>query len=179
MQMGKDGGNMGLMHSQFNFFHDELEGLAAMTMNIAIKPVLTFKTSKGSQYWMDKKGRSQRYKTYHPEHGYVDQGMQDIFHHVIFVDNKDASRLVAATYRHNKWRMFIRRGQVGILSFDSEQKYKLVSGPFDFSHQPAVGFAPIEFQQSENSSRIQGQIVNSKIHVGNRIVTVRYLNRRY
>ena len=167
------------MHSQFNFFHDGLEGLAAMIFNIAIKPVLTFKTSKGSQYWMDKRGRSQRYKSYHPEHGITDQGLQAIFHYVIFVDNRDASRLVAATFKYHKWRMFIRNDQIGILSLGSNKKYKLVSGPFDFSHQPTIGFAPIEFQQTEYSNGFQGYIIKGNIHVGNQIVAVRYLNRRY
>lgn len=147
-----------------------------MAKNIAINPVLTFKTSRGSQYWMDKRGRSQRYKSYHPEHGYADQGMQDIFHYVIFVDNQDAIRLVSATSRYDKWRVFIRKGKVGIFSLVSNRRYKLVSGPFNFSKQPVVGFAPIEFQQTEYSSSIDGYIVKSKIHFGNRIVAVKYLN---
>ena len=148
-----------------------------MTKNIAIKPVLTFKTSRGSQYWMDKRGRSQRYKSYHPEHGYADQGMQDIFQYVIFVDDQDASRLASATFKYNKWTMFIRKGQVGIISFTSDKRYKLVSGPFDYSDQPAIGFAPIEFQQQEYSSSIRSYVIKSRIHIGNRITAVKYLKR--
>lgn len=148
-----------------------------MALKLAIKPVVTFKTAKGSQYWVDEKGRSQRYKSYHPEHGTQDQGLKNPYRHIIFVDNTDADYLVLAAGGRKKKRMVIWKGKIGIVSLRSDDKYYLVSGLFPYSDKPRIGFAPIEFNLLEYSSKIQGYYVQRNFHIGNKIVEMNYLNR--
>ncbi|MBB6447440.1 hypothetical protein [Bacillus benzoevorans] len=149
-----------------------------MALKLAIKPVLTFKTAKGSQYWVDERGRSQRYKSYHPEHGMNDQGLKNPYRHIIFVDNTNASHLVSAADSHNKYWMIIRKGKIGIVALSSEHQYHLVSGLFPYSDQPHIGFAPIEFNILKHSSKIQGYYLQKNFHIGNKIVEWKFVDEK-
>lgn len=147
-----------------------------MISSLSIKPILTFNTSKGSQYWLDDKGRSQRFKSYHPEHGVKSQGLQSPFDHVIFVENSDADFIDIATTKHKKWSMIIRKGKVLIGSLEEDNKLRILSGPFDFSYEPRLGLAPIEIKKLEYKETIEGYIVKGSFHIGNKIVDLKYLN---
>jgi hypothetical protein len=147
-----------------------------MALRLAIKPILTFKTSKGSQYWLDEKGRSQRNKSYHPEHGIMDQGLKDPYGNIIFVNYTDARHLEHGTTHRGKRRMIIRKGKIGIVSLGSDRKFHFVSGPFDFSYKPRLGFSPIEIEKLRYSENINGYYVKGKYHFGNKIVQLEYLS---
>jgi hypothetical protein len=150
-----------------------------MASRLAIKPILTFKTSKGSQYWLDEKGHSQRNKSYHPEHGVKDQGLKNPYDNVIFVNYMDAHHLVHGTTHRGKLRMIIRKGKVGIVSLGSDHKLHFVSGPFDFSYEPRHGLSPIEIEYLKYSDTIKGYYVKGKYHIGNRIVELEYFDHSH
>ncbi|SFA69553.1 MULTISPECIES: hypothetical protein [unclassified Bacillus (in: firmicutes)] len=142
-----------------------------------IKPVLTFKTSMGSQYWLDEKGRSQRLKSFHPGHGVENQGLQEPYDHIFFVNNSDADYLDLATNHRGNWRMIFRKGKIAIITIGSDNKLSIISGPFDFSYKPKLGLAPIEIKELEYKESVQGYFVKDSFHIGNEIVKLKYLNQ--
>lgn len=148
-----------------------------MALRLAIQPMLTFKTSKGSQYWVDEKGRSQRYKSYHPEHGVKDQGLKEPYGNVIFVNYIDAHYLEHGITHRGKRRLIIRKGKVGIVSVGSDRKFHYVAGPFDYSHKPILGFSPIEIEELKYSNSINGYYVKGKYHFGNKIVELEHFHQ--
>lgn len=147
-----------------------------MGLKLAINPILTFKTSKGSQYWLDKNGRSQRNKSYHPNHGFEDQGLKNPYDNVIFVNNSDASHLAYATVHKGTWWMIIRNGKVGIITLGASNSLQIVSGLFNYRNKPLLGFAPIEIQKLKYAKNIKGYYVQGKFHIGNKIVEMEYLD---
>jgi hypothetical protein len=147
-----------------------------MDLRLAIKPILTFRTSKGSQYWLDERGRCQRNKSYHPEHGVKDQGLKNPYENVIFINYIDAHHLEQGRTHRGKLRMIIRKGKVGILVLRSDHKLHFISGPFDLSYQPRLYFSPIEIEELKYSDSINGYYVKGKYHIGNKIVELQYLD---
>lgn len=147
-----------------------------MIVKLAIKPVLTFKTAKGSQYWVDENGRSQRYKHDHPNYAVSNPGWKEPFNHVIYVKNSDAHHIDLAADHRSNWWMIICQGKVGILSFHSDNKMQLLSGPFDCSFNPQIGLAPIEIEKLTYAPNIQGFYVQGGFHIGNEIVALKYLD---
>lgn len=148
-----------------------------MDYPLAIQPVLTFKTSRGSQYWVDKDGRSQRFKSYHPEHGVNDRGLKSLYQHIIFVNNADADQLLKAGSRGRRWQMIIKKGTVGIVALGTNNKYQLVTALYPYVTRPQIGFAPIEFNILRYSGELQGYFPQKNVHIGNEIVAIKYLNR--
>jgi hypothetical protein len=147
-----------------------------MAYELSINPIITFITSKGSRYWLDEIGRSQRYKGYYPENS-VDTGLQEIFDYVIYVDDADASHLANATDHRGPWRMVIFNSEVTIFSLDSRNRYYIIAGPFDIRYEPDLGLAPIEIKKLKYDENIDGYIVKGAYHIGNKIVKLDYLYR--
>ncbi len=146
-----------------------------MSFKLSIEqPILTFKTSKGSQYWLDEYGRSQRFKSYHPNHGVDNQGIREPYNHVIFVSNEHAHTLDLAADYKGKWWMIIRKSTICIVAYDSEKQLRMIAGPFDFSFEPKLKLAPIEIKNLIYADSIQGYYVQGYFHIGNEIVELEY-----
>lgn len=134
-----------------------------------INPVLTFKTDKGSRYWIDKNGRSQRYKFYHLDTSVKGQGLKELYDYIIFVSNTDADIIANATTTTGKWWMIIRRKQLFIVNFISDN-HLTIKGPFDIYYYPRIGLAPIEIMKMKYEENLQGYMVQKYFHIGNKII---------
>lgn len=142
-----------------------------MAVKLVITPVLTFITAKGSKYWIDKSGRSQRYKFYHFDGNIKGQGFKELYDYIVFVKNSDADIIADVTATTNKWSMFIRNKQLFIITSKSNNKI-LVSGPFDIYCYPKLGLAPIEMMKIKYDENFEGYIVQKYFHIGNEIIDI-------
>jgi len=146
-------------------------------LNLDIKPVLTFETSKGSRYWVDAEGKTQRLKSYHPEHGIEDQGMKGVYPHCIYVDSDDAYKLAVVTSTRPIW-LFLMDGKVGFVSMkEAITQLEVICGPFNYEQEPRVGLSPIEIQELKQHKGTGADVVQGKYHIGNKIVDVKWLAR--
>ncbi|WP_147535230.1 hypothetical protein [Bacillus marasmi] len=145
-----------------------------MEPELEINPILTFKTAKGSRYWLDETGRSQRYKFYHKETTIKGQGMQEPYRYIIFVNNEDANLIASATASREKSTMIIRNDKLYIVLSRNKDITK-VYGPFNLCYDPQLGLAPIEITNLKYDANTEGFIVQSYYHIGNEIVNIQSL----
>lgn len=145
-----------------------------MEPDLLINPILTFKTAKGSRYWLDETGRSQRYKFYHIGTYVRGQGMKELYRYIIFVNNADADKIANATASREKSTMIIRNDKLYIV-LSRNNDINRVCGPFDIGYVPQLGLAPIEIMNLKHDANTEGFIVQSYYHIGNEIIDIQSL----
>ena len=123
----------------------------------------TFTTSKGSTYTVNKGNKTTRNKSYHPEHGIEDQGIQPKSNRTFYVDKNDVNKLdIVQT----------KGGFKTTIDFidDNNAAVKFVTGPnagkfikdtnVVIKDTPEVGLIPVELFNKD------------RIHFGNEIIEV-------
>ncbi|NMD71639.1 hypothetical protein HHO41_15170 [Bacillus sp. DNRA2] len=148
-----------------------------INVKLVINPVLTFITAKGSRYWIDKSGRSQRYKFYHFDGTIKGQGLKELYDYIVFVKNSDADIIAEATATTNKWTMVIRNKQLFIITSKSNN-INIVSGPIDIYCYPKLGFAPIEMMKIKYDKKFEGYLVQKYYHIGNEIIDIELIEAK-
>jgi hypothetical protein len=152
-----------------------------MSITLEFEPILTFKTAKGSQYWISEEGFSQRNKSYHPEHGHGDQGMKEVYNEVLYLDSKAAEKLGWGLKLQGDWWIIKRGQEIALLSLPKgSNSLRIEAGPFKYDTQPQMGLSPLELQgwiDWREWGGIQAYCATGKIHLGNKITEVKWFEK--
>lgn len=133
-----------------------------------------FKTSKGSMYFGDAKGKTLRFKTPHIGHNPSDVGWKKPSDQTIYVNTKDAMEIAKGINYFNRWLVFTTN--------DSEEKrlvyIELINGQpkkirnIEYTTIPAIGLSPIEMSDGVNAYVPSFITFPNKLHVGNEITEI-------
>jgi len=132
-------------------------------MEFSDAPATGFKTSKGSTYTVNEDGTTTRNKSYHPEHGAKDQGLQPKSEKTIYLSKEDANKLSEfQTIGEGKAMQPLGDGRWGIKYTSGKDQGKFerrtVVTP---QESPAAGLTPVEVWQG-----------GKRVHFGNSITEV-------
>lgn len=116
------------------------------TTSLTIEPYMLFETSKGSKYYVGKKLRTQRNKSFHPEHGEDDTGWKEATDMAVFVPTAVAKEIAPKIFG-SFWLCF-HQGKLVLVS-----KLNGLVTPLkriEYSSVPEKGLCPVEFWSFRN-----------------------------
>lgn len=125
----------------------------------------TFVTAKGSTYRVHEDGTTSRNKSFHPEHGALDQGPQPRSQATVYVNSANAIKLAEFQAQGGPKVALARTsdGRWGVKYLDGKDAGKFERRTVvSTSPQPAVGLTPVEIWNN-----------GERVHFGNEITEVR------
>lgn len=129
------------------------------------KPVVAFRTEKGSTYTVHEDGTTTRVKSYHPEHGVKDQGEQPRSRRTVYVDPKEAQRL--ALPEGGDWYLQISPDGISVVRISKDGTIGKPIETVAYSETPQIGMAPVELFGM--ITHPDGRVAYNTLHLGNKI----------